>query len=243
MTSELDNAGREMPEQVTGSNTSPSEKLLTPEEVGKLVAAKKHEAREAKEAQANSEKQLMEAKAEIDRLKSQSMGGMKTPVDEDAIMNRVHEKMMSTFDAEKKRESDERLQEELHQVARQFHNKMSTGKEQFDDFDEVVQDFDPSEFPAIAFMANQADNTAAIIYDLVQNKSKLAALTVLAKESPRLAEKEILKLSQSIKANDEALANERTARNPLDRMKSSRAGSDNGQRSVKDFKSMPWLRG
>jgi hypothetical protein len=57
-----------------------------------------------------------------------------------------------------------------------------------------------------------------------------------------MARNEIAKLSQSIKTNDEAKKNLQEAQDPLNRLKPSPVGTDNGTKTVRDFKSANYLK-
>jgi transposase len=143
---------------------------------------------------------------------------------------------------ERKRETDQ-LEQEVQQVAQQYFGKMAQGKDMFEDFEAITADFNPAEFPQLVFLANQMDNTPAIIYELRKNPGKLADLAVLVEKSPNMARSELNKLSESIKRNDEAKRTLQEAQDPLSRLKPSPVGTDNGTKTVRDFKGASYLRG
>ena len=59
---------------------------------------------------------------------------------------------------------------------------------------------------------------------------------MLALTNPNAAKREMLKPSQSIKQNEQALANNKGAPFPLSRLKASNiAGKDTGKRTIKDM--------
>jgi len=128
-------------------------------------------------------------------------------------------------------------------VAQQYFGKMAQGKDMFEDFEAITADFNPAEFPQLVFLANQMDNTPAIIYELRKNPGKLADLAVLIEKSPNMARNELSKLSESIKRNDEAKRNLQEPQDPLNRLKPSPVGTDNGTKSVRDFKAASYLKG
>lgn len=136
------------------------------------------------------------------------------------------------------------LQKDMQESANQYLLKVDQGKSEFQDFDDVMKDFDIRAFSGVALLAGQMDNTAAIMYELAQNPLKVAQLHTLAKESPGLAEKEMRKLATSITKNQQAAANNVQTNAPLSRLKSSTvAGADNGQMGLKDYKNADWLKG
>jgi len=137
----------------------------------------------------------------------------------------------------------EQIEQEVNQVAQQYFGKMAQGKDMFEDFEAITADFNPAEFPQLVFLANQMDNTPAIIYELRKNPGKLADLAVLVEKSPSMARNELSKLSESIKRNDEAKRNLQEPQDPLSRLKPSPVGADNGTKNVRDFKAASYLKG
>lgn len=166
------------------------------------------------------------------------MGGMQqmSQADIEAAIQKQMEKQ-----AELQRQ--QQLQQEVNQVAEQFYDKMSQGAELYDDFEEIAGGFDAKAFPSIVYLANLMDNTPAIIYELQKNPSKLTHLDRLVEKSPQSAQREIAKLSQSIKSNQEAQQQNQDTQEPLGRMKPSKVGADNGEyQTVRDFKNASWLK-
>jgi hypothetical protein len=122
--------------------------------------------------------------------------------------------------------------------------KVSQQKADFPDFDEVMKEFDMTQFSGLALLAGQMDNTAAIMHELASNPSKVAQLQFWAERSSPMALREMQKLSASIAKNQQAAANNVPTNAPLSRLKSSTvAGADNGQMGLKDFKNADWLKG
>ena len=159
------------------------------------------------------------------------------------LQQQVMQLMQQKHDEDEKKRYSEQLEQEVNQVATQYFGKMAQGKDLFEDFEAITADFNPAEFPQLVFLANQMDNTPAIIYELRKNPSKLAYLDRLVEKSPSMARSELGKLSESIKRNDDAKSQLQEAQNPLDRLKPSPTGTDNGVKSIRDFKSSPLLRG
>jgi hypothetical protein len=62
--------------------------------------------------------------------------------------------------------------------------------------------------------------------------------------SPKMAKKEMEKLSQSIVKNQQAVQGNVSPREPLPRLKSSSSvGADTGEMTLRDYKNADWLRG
>lgn len=219
------------------------EKMLSVSRVNELIKKAKRD----KEKQ--MQEQLDEARQQIEQLQSQQ--GQQSPnqqqsnqqgMDAERIQRQVMEMMQQKMQEQEQQRHHEKLQEEVSQVAQTYFGKMAQGKEMFDDFESITADFDPAAFPQLVYLATQADNTPAIIYELQKNPAKLATLSHLVDKSPSMAKAEIAKLSQSIKANEDAKKNLQEAQDPLTRLKSSPAGADNGKMGLRDLKKASFLR-
>jgi hypothetical protein len=106
-----------------------------------------------------------------------------------------------------------------------------------------MTDFDPSAFPDLIMLASKFDDLPAIMYELSKNSNKLMTLHGLSQVNPAKAQRELQKISESISANQEAIANNVTTPPPLSKLKSSKAGSDTGVKTLADLKRDPFLRG
>lgn len=206
------------------------EKVLTQSEVNDLIGRKKAEAYEQgkRETLAQLQAQNQQAQATVS-----SMGGMqqfnpdlRNMVAEEAQRQLQHHAQMA----------------EGNRIANEFTQKMMAAKDKYPDFEQTVSSLDFSKIPQIVKLANQADNTADIMYDLANNPHKIANLLTLANTDDRLAQQGISKLSQSIRQN-QAVENQKSSREPLSQMKPSITGTDNGSMTVSDLRKQPWLRG
>lgn len=236
------------------------EKMLSVSHVNKLVQKAK------KDGERKMAQQLEELQAQLEQAKSaegqqpqaqpeaqqqpvqpqqqspSSMGGMQQP-DMQEIERRAIEAMKREMQANQEAQQKEALQREVEQVANQYYSKMAQGKELYDDFEEITAEFDPAAFPSLIYLANEADNTPAIIYELQKNPAKLTHLATLVDRSPQMARNEIAKLSRSIKANQQAIKEDKEAQEPLNRMQPSKVGTDSGNlESVRDYKNASFLR-
>lgn len=231
------------------AETSPPEKMLPASYVTELIKKAK------RKGEQKMQEQLDAAKQQIEQLQSQQ-GQQQAPVapqqtqqpqGQGVDMQQIQQQMMQMLqqkqqeDAQKRH--DEQLEQEVNQVAQQYFGKMAQGKDMFEDFEAITADFNPAEFPQLVFLANQMDNTPAIIYELRKNPGKLADLAVLVEKSPSMARNELSKLSESIKRNDEAKRNLQEPQDPLNRLKPSPVGTDNGTKNVRDFKAASYLKG
>ncbi len=208
-----------------------AEKMLPQSEVDKLVGAVRAKERQQAEAQY--------------RQQQGGMGGMQSPgFDEEALIQKATARMQQQQDEQRKTLEAKQQQAEVDEIARTYLEKMSQGKEIYEDFDEVTADFNPGAYPQVTIMASQQDNLPDIMYELSKNPQKLTHLHVLAVTNPAQARKEMTKLSQSIKKNDNAIANNVKSPAPLSKLKTSAtAGQDNGKRSISDLRKQDYLRG
>lgn len=89
-------------------------------------------------------------------------------------------------------------------------------------------------------LANAMDNTGDIMKEVIDNPSKLDQLLNLSQAQPYMAQKALQSLSQSIKQNEDAKAQEAEARDPMRQLKpSSTAGiTDSSSMSVADYQKM-----
>lgn len=209
------------------------EKMLPASRVEELVKKAKLKGRDS------LQEELDALKAENASLKQASMGGMAVPVDPEQIANQVIDRLRKEAQASSEARAAEELQREAKGIVDNYHHKMKAGKDSFEDFDQVMGDFRPEAFPNLVFLANQLDNAPAVMYELMNNPTKLATVVVLAERDPKAAENMMLRISSSIKTNEQAKAQEKEVAPPLGRLSSSpTTGQDNGKLTMKDYKRM-----
>lgn len=230
------------------TESAPPEKMLPASQVNELIKKAK------RKGEQKMQEQLDAAKQQIEQLQSQqgqqqAQGQPETQqpqaqgIDPQQIQQQVMQLLQQQQQEAEQKRQQEQLEQEVNQVAEQYFGKMAQGKDMFDDFEAMTADFNPAEFPQLVFLANQMDNTPAIIYELRKNPGKLADLAVLVEKSPNMARNELSKLSESIKRNDEAKRNLQEPQDPLNRLKPSPVGTDSGAKSVRDFKQASYLKG
>jgi len=171
----------------------------------------------------------VQARLARERNNSQNMGGMQQQpqFDEEALMARAAERMQKQMDEQRETMEREQQKAQVDEIAKSYLEKMS-----------------PAAYPQVTIMASQYDNLPDIMYELGKNPRKLVDLHVLALTNPPQAKKEMLKLSQSIKQNEQALVNNVKAPSPLSKLKSSAvAGQDTGKKTIKDLRKESRFRG
>jgi|SRR6267154_3399361 len=127
-------------------------------------------------------------------------------------------------------------------IASEFFTKLDAGKGKIENFDKVMADLDLRSIPYHVQLASTMDNTAEIMFELASNPTKIGSLQTLididmrAGRQPKLAMAEMKRLSDSIKANQQA-SNFRSPNEPLSQLRPSNAGTDNNRAlGVADYK-------
>jgi hypothetical protein len=121
-----------------------------------------------------------------------------------------------------------------------FVSKMQAAEARHPGLETKLNDLDYS--PAMAKiigLANNMENTADIMKELIDNPMKMGNVMMLMEGQPKMAQKAMMELSNSIKTNQDALSQEKQAQDPMSQLKpSSSAGMDNSAMSVTDFRKM-----
>lgn len=220
-----------------------AEKLLSQHEVNSLVGGAKQKGFEKGYAQALAEAQ---AKAQAQQQAQQAQQPVQPAQttqpqalsDEERIRQIAAQEFENHARALQERALREQQEKQGQQIAAQLAAKVSSAAEKYPDFNEVVKDVDyVNNFPDILSLSNTVDNSGDVLYDLAKNPSKIATLRQFMRDlPPHLVQKEMLKMSESIKANQAAL-NFSSSPAPLAPIKPSNTGTDNGKiRSVSDYR-------
>lgn len=227
------------------TESAPPEKMLPASQVTELIKKAKRKGEQKMQEQLDAAKQQIEQlQAQQGQPQAQSQPQQQSSgIDAQQIQQQVMQLMQQQQQEAEQKRQQEQIEQEVNQVAQQYFGKMAQGKEMFEDFEAMTADFNPAEFPQLVFLANQMDNTPAIIYELRKNPGKLADLAVLVEKSPTMARSELAKLSESIKRNDEAKRTLQEPQDPLSRLKPSPVGTDSGTKSVRDYKQASYLKG
>ena len=196
-------------------------------------AAKQASEKVRAELQAEYAKKLEEATSQASRAPT---------LDTESLYNDFSKRMNADME---RRYKEEQSRARAKQVADMYHDKVKKGAEYYDDFNEMIADFDPEAFPEIAVLASEHDNTHEIIRELVNNPGKMASISLLAEKpgGANLARKAMRQLSESISSNQEAMQR-RSPNAPLSKVKSSAMGGvDAAPNSISDLRKMSYLKG
>lgn len=206
-----------------------AEKMFTQSQVQAIAAKEKRLAEEKAEARIRAEYESM--MAQQSQQAPQTLGGIQqTSPEEIQKMIRKEAYQMS-------------IEHQTKQIEQNWLSAMEAEKiadpEFADLYDAIGIEVQPNLILAMAHM----DNKAKVVKDLAKNPSKYANILTLANGgSPRLAQLELNKLSNSIKANEEAKKQPKVDA-PLSQVRASNIGGDDGNLSVTDYRAQPWLRG
>ncbi len=217
-------------------NPDANQDLLSKEIVSKIVERERKKAFEKGREEAMAELQAQQqAPAEQVQQGQTSLGGMQqmSPAD---IQRMIAEQAPQIL--------HERMNQHMQEVQQKqaidsFVNKMQAAEIKYPGLEIKLNELDYNSLMPIVQMANDMDNTGDIMKELVDNPEKLSNLTILAYTQPKLAMRKMADLSKSINVNQEALAQEKQAQDPMSQLKpSTSAGMDDGKMSVNDFRKM-----
>lgn len=211
------------------------QKMLSQDEVNKIVSREKARAAESARREAEARHQQ-----ELEALNLQRQRNIDVPRDVD--VNAMYQQIQERFNREMQ---EQQYKNQMNQVASNYLQKVEHGRAAYQDFDEVTKDFDPIAFPQLTFLLAGLENAGDILYDLSKNPIKLAGIDRLAEKNPKQAQAELLKLSKSIMDNKQGQldAKGQGASAPLDRLNPSRVSGSNGEMQVRDLRNQFWLRG
>ena len=164
-----------------------------------------------------------------------SLGGM-TQMSQEDIQRMIQE--------EATRATQEHIQGQLAQMRQEqmvnsFVQKMQVAEQQYPGLEQELNQLNYNDPRIHAFigMVNDMENTGEIMKEVLDNPYKLSQILSDIQEQPYLAQKNLQKLSLSIKQNQQAKAEEAQARDPYSQLKpSTNAGMDNGDLSVSDYR-------
>ena len=121
-----------------------------------------------------------------------------------------------------------------------FVNKMQAAEAKYPGLEAKLNSLDyedPAMIKIVEF-ANNMENTGEVMREILDNTGKMGNLLNLARQ-PQVLQQAMMELSNSIKTNQDALAQEKQAQDPMSQLKpSTSAGMDNSAMSVSDFRKM-----
>lgn len=121
----------------------------------------------------------------------------------------------------------------------EFKRRLDTSMASNPEHKEALQGLDMAPFEHVKYLATLGvDNTADVIADLAKRPTYLAGLQALAERSPELAQKELEKISKSLKDVHAAkfAADQMQGSEPSGRLTPTSTGVDTGKMSIRDYK-------
>lgn len=203
------------------------ERLYKESEVNRLIGVKKHDAYQ---------------KGHADGL-AKAQAPMQAPGDAGA--NITPEQARQLVAEEIQRHQHEAKQQQdavmIRNMQQEFINRIADCSSKYPDFNEVMKPLLENEHvpPPLMALALSVDNTGDVIYDMYKNRYKRGEIMNMV-NNPNThldAISAIQRLSGSIKQNEQAKLQE-NAPEPLDQLKSSYTGTDNGSYTKSDMRSI-----
>lgn len=227
MTDDIENVIQDDSEPVTEAQAEPveteAERTFNSSQVKKVVDREKQKAFERGKKEALMELQQQQAPAEQQQQQQQPMnngqsvglGGMQqmTPAD---IERMIAEKAPQALQQHIKKAQQD-------QMVHTFVSKMQAAEQKYPGLEAELNNlnYEDPRMHAFIDMANGMENTGEIMKEVMDNPTKMESLLNMAYNQPYQARKALSSLSESIKTNETAKAQEQQARDPLSQVKSS----------------------
>jgi hypothetical protein len=127
-------------------------------------------------------------------------------------------------------------QDNAQRIVKSFWDKISTGKDKYEDFEKITGDIEYARFPnVVQLLAEHMDNADDMLYELGKDRFKMSQLEQLSQMSPKDAMVQAKRLSDSIRNNAQA-RNVRTPNSPLSQQRPSNVGTDGGAMTMPELK-------
>lgn len=209
------------------------QKMLSQDEVNKLVSGIKKETEEKIRAQVKRE-----------ALEAQNQA-LQRPIEKPANGSQANAQSPEVIAQEVRRQMQlEQQQAASHAIAHDFFSKLEAARDADPQFEQTVKDLNLGALPMpVVGVLNSIDNIGEILSDIHSRApDKFINLVTTIQYSPNLGKKALMDIANAIKANKEA-AQAKQAPAPLSQIKPSITATDNGSMSVRDYKKADWLRG
>lgn len=201
-------------------------KAFSQEDLDRIVKREKLEAEERVRRELASAHKLEMAKIKSGEV--QPMGGMISQDDRQQIL----QDLRSQFEAEQKQLLEKQQAEEherhMKSVVDTYFSKLESGKSKYEDFDDVLGDFDHAQFPQLVHAVSGLENASDVMYELANNPTKLEKINAWLKYTPNRGIKELQKLADSIRETNQAVQDYTPVNEPLSQIKQSHVGLETG---------------
>lgn len=226
-----------IPVSESAPQSAPTERTFRQSEVTDIVKRERNEAVEKYRRLQSEQPQYVAQKYGDVSPQSQQ-----APVNTGNSFNESQFRQMAAEEAQRLRdqwigEANAKNQEEqAKQIVNTFWQKVQTGKDKYTDFDKVTGDVNYRAFPnVVQLLAQYIDNAGDVMYELGKDRIKLSNLEQLANLSPQDAIVQAQRLAESLKANEQG-SKVRIPNEPLNQLRPSNTGMDNGAMSVGDYR-------
>jgi hypothetical protein len=206
----------------------PTERVFRQTELNEIVGRAKHEAVESFKRQQTQQQPQSQQYQETQSHRGLSEDEVRRLTTDE--LNRQRESW--TREAQEKSEA-----EAAKRIVDAYKAKIAPGRDKYEDFESVTNNVDMRYYPnVVQLLAEYIDNSADVLYDLAQHRTKLGQIEQLCSHNPQDAIYEIKRLSESIKSNDQT-SMMKHAKAPLSQQRPSNTGTDSGVTlSMKDLK-------
>ena len=228
----------EQPVEDISEVTDNVDELLPKSTVSKIVARERQKA-DAKAYERGKREALMQLQQEQMQQQVQtqpsSIGGMQQLSQADI------EKLIADRTSQVLQENIQQHVTQLQnkQLVDSFVSKMQAAEQKYPGLEKQLSELDYESMTPLIKMANDMENTGDIMKELIDNPSKMGNMLTLLYTQPNMAKRAMNELSNSIKQNEAAKAEEAQARDPMSQLRpSSSAGMESGPMSVNDFRKM-----
>lgn len=221
-------------ETTTAQDNKPAEKMFTQSQLQAIAAKEARKAEEKAEARLRAEYESRYSQSQAQPQQTQSLGGM-PQVSPEEIQRLIRQEAFNMS-----------REHQAKQIEQNWLSAMEAEKTADPEFADLYDAIGIEQQPGLILAMVDMDNKAQVVKDLAKNPAKYANILMLANgAAPKLAERELKKLSDSIRANAEAQKQPKVDA-PLSHIKPSNIGGDDGNystMSTTDFRNQPWLRG
>ncbi|WP_218813994.1 hypothetical protein [Rickettsiella endosymbiont of Dermanyssus gallinae] len=150
--------------------------------------------------------------------------------------NLTIEQVQKIIDENEARQAKARYEQQAQQASQDFLGKLKSGEEKYSDFNETIHSVNWTSIPHVLDLANQTDETAAVVYELAKTPQKAITLWQLYQVNPKAALAETKKIAESIKQNQRQHP---STRPPLSPLTPSVTRMSNGPLTVRELKEDP----
>jgi hypothetical protein len=210
-------------------------RTFTQDEVNEIVGRNKREAYEHGKRDAigvnqpATQTQPIQSQAATQNIQPTQIGGV-NQITPEQIQRMIDERAPQAF-------AQQLQQQQTLNTRYQYIQKLEAGKSEYPEFDQKVAALNLPQHEELIPLLNSVDQSVAagVIYDMAENPRKFAELKVLNMMNPHLAALELNKLAESIRQN-KAASNVKSPNEPLNQVKTSVTGADNGQLTVAEIR-------